>query len=401
MLKITKISVTIVILYIFVYVQIWDDNHLILYGAALITVASLIAHWFSQGYVDFSYVPYGIWNNLIMVAYSLLAGLFVAYSYPVLVSSCITYAAFSVICVAICYISTEEESFEWVFDLLIIIAIICAIYLLGFGANLKGYGKILSDHNNPHVLAAIMNLGIFSTAFKFSKHSIRELIISALLITLFLFCTVESGSRKYLIANACLVAIWALSFSIYLWKSNNPSQRLLLIIMLLVISILLVYYFRNIYGGTMIHSRMADYDDLGNVNRVLYYQKALDIFREHPLLGGGYDQFQYWSETGSYSHSTYAETIADFGILGCSIYYTPIILTLGKSIRKALVDQRDYKSVLLLAFCLVELFIGIGQIFFMAFQHFIVWSILFYYNFTVKKETTDSNTKVLHKYIRK
>ena len=55
-----------------------------------------------------------------------------------------------------------------------------------------------------------------------------------------------------------------------------------------------------------------------------FYKIAWQIFVEKPLLGGGLNQFRYWSGTGAYSHSTYAEAIADFGLVGCIIYFFPI-----------------------------------------------------------------------------
>lgn len=389
LLKVTKLSVTIVIFYILMYVQTWGDNHLLLYGASLLAVISMAVHWLLEGCIDFSYVPFGIWNNLIVIAYSLLVGVFVAYDYSALVGSCITYASFSVICIAICYISSEEKSFEWIFNVLIVVAIICALYMLTFGVTWKGYGRTLSEYNNPHAFAAVMNLGIFSTAYKFRKFDLQEFISSAVINTLLFYCIIECGSRKYLLTSLALVVIWAVTYGSNIWKNGDVNKRILVSTLFIAAIIIAIYIYRYYYRESLSYLRLFADNDAGNVNRMRFYKIAVDILRERPLLGGGYDQFQYWSGVGSYSHSTYAEAIADLGVIGSAIYFLPIIISFFSIARKALVEIKDYLSILMFAFCLAELFLGVGQIFFMEFYHFIAWTIIFYYDKHINPQGID------------
>ena len=128
LLKVTKISAVVLMFYILFYLQIWGDNHLVLYGAAILTTVSMVIYCIQEGYFELSRVPFGVWNNLIIVIYSLITGLFVAYKYDTVVSSCITLSAYSIVCIAMCYASSEEGSFEWVLKALIALAFICAMY---------------------------------------------------------------------------------------------------------------------------------------------------------------------------------------------------------------------------------------------------------------------------------
>ena len=378
MIKITKISVIVVIFYILMYVQTWGDNHILFYGASLLTVCSLAAYWIYEKHVDLSCVPYGIWNNLIMVLYSVITGIFVAYSYSESIDSCITYAAFSVICVAICYVATEEKSIEWLYNVLIVLALICAVYMLTKGESWKGYGRTLSAYNNPHTFAAVMTLGIFSMAYKCRRHDAKESITAGFFIFLFFYCIVECGSRKYLIASAFIVGIWGITQSVNIWKKNDSNQRILMVIILILIIGLATYYLRNMFNNSLAYMRMNESNDEGNINRIKLYQYAIEIFKTRPVFGGGYDQFKFWSRTGGYAHSTYAEAIADFGFIGSALYFIPLLYSSYQILKNALGPKRDYQSVLLLAFCAIELFLGIGQIFFMEFHHFIAWTILFF-----------------------
>lgn len=389
--------------YILMYSQTWGDNHAILYGASMLVVCSMAIHWFGEGHIDLSIVPYGIWNNFIMIIYSVLTGIFVAFNYSAMLSSCITYAAFSTICVAICYVSSEEHSFEWVYNTIIVISIICVLYTMIRGTEWKGYGITLSSSNNPHFFAAVMNLGIFSVAFKCHKHEIKEFVISGAIIILFLFGVIECGSRKYLLASIFIIAIWGIKSISFILKNSDTNQKMIFFFILSAIVVMGFYYYTTSYNDSNIHSRMMNADDDGNIKRIWFYQKAIDIVSKRPLFGGGYDQFRYWSGSGAYSHSTYAEAIADFGVVGTIIYFLPIILFLCRSIKKAIIGRKMYNDWLMLSLCISELFVGVGQIFFMEFYHFIAWTILFCYEREYANDNHNESPLVMKntcKYIR-
>ena len=392
MLKITKISATALIFYILFYLQVWGDNHIVLYGTAAATVLSMAFYCFQQGYIDFSKVPFGIWNNLIMVAYSLITGIFVATNYNASISSCMTFAEFSIVSIAICYVSCEEGSFEWVLKVLIVLAIVCAVYAPFRGAYWVGYGRTLSLTNNPHVFAAVMNLGIFSVAFLRRNKERSISLFSALLILLFFYSIIECGSRKFLIASLCLIVIWLFASFKEQWMKSNYQQQIIWAVLSIAFLLLAVFFFRKMYAQSSLYFRMQETDDMGNQNRIKMYLKAWDIFLEHPIFGSGYDQYKYLSVSngvGGYAHSTYAEAIADFGIVGCIMYFTPIVYVSCQILRKAFIVERNYGAMLLAALCIAELFLGLGQIFFMAFQHFLAWMILFFYS---KKENPGEKT---------
>ena len=380
MLKVTKLSATVLIFYILFYLQIWGDNHAILYGSAIVTVLSLAVHCFYTGYANLSNVPYGVWNNLLMVGYALLIGYFVSYDYSTTIGSSITLAAYSIVSIAICYVSAEEGSFDWVLIVLTTLAILCSAYALVRGVVWEGYGRTLSYTNNPHVFAAVMNLGIFSVIYRTRDKEKKYSLVSIALVVLFIFSTFESGSRKYLIASLCIILIWIIALLRELWTSGDAQKRLICAIVSLLIVAALIYAYRRVFTRSFVYVRLGDLDDLGNQHRLRNYRKAWEIFLEHPVLGAGYDQFRYLSGAGGYAHSTYAEAIADFGIVGCVMYFTPIAYTSFMIIKQAFTLERDYGSWLLAALCISELFIGAGQIFFMEFHHFPAWAILFYYS---------------------
>ncbi len=380
-LTVSKISTAILVFYIFFYLPIWGDNLLILYGSALLIIGSVGIYCCQNGFVLFANVPYAIWNHLILLGYILTAGFFAAFDYGVVVKSSVMFTAYSFICVSICYVSTEEDSFDWIFYILIALAILCAFYTMFRGAVIEGYGKSLSANCNPHTLAASMNLGIFAVAYLSRKMDMRSTLIAGALIALFMYTIINCGSRKVLFSSAMVVCIWLWASFRERWTSGDKNQRAVAVLLILLVLVGGFIAYRRFFTNSLMFSRMNNKDDMGDENRLLFYRKAVEIFMDRPILGGGYDQFQFWSRTGYYSHSTYAEAIADLGALGCAIYFFPLLYTVYVIVANALFIRKDYHSILLLAFCGAELFLGVGQIFFMEFSHFIAWTILYYNSF--------------------
>ena len=91
MLKVTKISATVLIFYVLFYLQVWGDNHLILYGSAMAVVLSMACYCILNGSLKYANVPYGIWNNLILAIYAVVTGFIIQADTMSILSSSIAY----------------------------------------------------------------------------------------------------------------------------------------------------------------------------------------------------------------------------------------------------------------------------------------------------------------------
>lgn len=70
--------------------------------------------------------------------------------------------------------------------------------------------------------------------------------------------------------------------------------------------------------------------------RLLMYKAASDAFLEHPIFGGGWFYFSYYSGLNTYSHNNYFELLCNYGIFGFFIYYSmyiKIIIGLSKLLK--------------------------------------------------------------------
>lgn len=56
-------------------------------------------------------------------------------------------------------------------------------------------------------------------------------------------------------------------------------------------------------------------------SRVEMLREALALWESRPLFGNGIDQVRVLGSRGTYSHNNYAEMLADFGLIGTTIYY--------------------------------------------------------------------------------
>lgn len=382
MLKITKIATVVLIFYILFYTQVWGDKHLILYGSAAVAVLSVAIHCIHAGYLSFDHVPYGIWNNLFLVIYAVGVGFFVTADFMTTFRSSITILAFAAVCIAMCYASAEEGSFEWILKVMVAVALLCSIYTLARGTQFQNYGITMSAINNPHNLAAILNLGVFSVIFLSRNKEKKVSLISVALILLFSIVTIRCGSRKYLLANTLIEGVWAWTVMRDGWKSGDSNRKIITVLLLIALAGVAYYVIRNVYLGSESQQRMRNSNDLGNQYRILFYAESWKIFLNHPIFGAGMNQFKNLSTVvkGLYSHSTYAEALADLGFVGCALYFAPILTVTYRNITRVLKADRGFEEYLLLAFCLSELFIGTAQVFFMEFHHFLAWSILFFYD---------------------
>lgn len=85
-------------------------------------------------------------------------------------------------------------------------------------------------------------------------------------------------------------------------------------------------------------------------HRLIYYQDALKIFVDHPLLGSGgkgwnslYQQYQAFAYTVADVHSFYLKVLVETGLLGFSVLVLHL-LAVGYIIRRLLINTQNYTS---------------------------------------------------------
>lgn len=373
-----RFLVSVLIVYYVFYNERYGHNTMIVYGSFVVLFICICINLFFEGAIVFRDFHVGIWVNFIIGIYCIFPGYFVAFYTKALLENVKTVLQYAFIIFSAFYLAQRTKNgIEWVLITINVAALICFYSLLTNPFSKIGGRYSLSELNNPNTLGVAFVMGMFSVAYRF-KPSFARSLISLLQSGIMLYGIMLTGSRKSFITAIIL-------FVFFIWnmiKENRAHlkghQKGLFTIVLFIIIFFSLRYLIDFYNNSDISSRMNSMaDDDSNDNRIYFYQKAFEVFLEKPFFGGGLEQFRYWSGIGSYAHSTYAESIADFGLVGCLIYYYPILLTGFRIVSKIRNGKTSYQTKLIAVLYIGEMFLGIGQIFFLDIYHYLMWLILY------------------------
>lgn len=378
---IAKFFILIFILYIFWFFEAISESRFVLYGTAIASTLFILIDMKMTGRnLDagvYSIIPllfvYGV--------YSLLSGIVVSTDREYFVSSMITYFAFMIMCYNVCYISNSEQSIDWLIDMMYFVALICTIQTVFWGKTVRSshfWVTTMGEKNNPNSLGLVMLIGIFAALNRNNYQ--KRFLFSILSSIVFLYVIVLCGSRKCLIGAVGLIFLW-LFLAFFQDTSKNVFKRLSKIILILGGVAVVVFYLQHYFGATAAFERFQNIEIGSSYNgRLLLYKRALDLWLANPFFGVGYNQYVVVSGTEVYTHSTYAEILACTGIFGVVIwigYFFRMVKTLIQDIRQSKKTPMFYRKLMNLIMLLIEMFIGLGQIWFYEIPHLFVLTFIF------------------------
>lgn len=374
--KLCKLFVAAFLLYNMWYSQIWGANQLILYLSVGLSIFFLLLdavlvlkrlNLRKTNPIVKMYVIFGLYAILTGVIFAIDKGSFFA--------SVFTYVSFTLVAFEVWYISFRTNNFKWLLNLIYALAWLCALTTIFYGQDyqVEVIVTTMGKYNNPNTLGVLMVFGIFTAVFQkneFNKH----FILKYLSVFVFLYVILLCGSRKALFAGIGLFLFWMAE---YLIESKNEKLTLKTIFIITTIMTSLMVasiYIRNVYIETSGFERLLLlFEDGGTSARVHLMDLAVQYWKTSPIFGIGLDQYKVWNPYGYYSHSTYAEILSCTGILGCLIFFIPLLKLLMVSVKKTLKKRGNvYEMRVCLLMLGAELFLGIGQIFIYSVTHMIM-----------------------------
>lgn len=399
--RICQLCCAVLIVYFCWYVEAFGNLSLVVNGSFLLMAACIGVVWIVEGQIRMEEIPYGIWNHLLMVVYSLVTGVFVALYSDTLIHTVRQYFIYFIIVYSFCFVSAHYNSYEWILRAVNIAVMICCIHLIFFGYHYSENRIVLSANSNPNLLGTILNLGLFCLLYrtKFSFKSLSWIIPEICLLT---YNIVMTGSRKSFFVATGMLMIWGYSMIGSVMKNGSKKQKVLVWIFVAIAVLAFIRFFNDFVTNTELFSRMKTMkNEDSNDSRVGMYLAAFEIFKKHPFWGAGLDQYQFLSGFGLYSHSTYAEMISSFGFFGSWLYIAPFLYALYQSTVFALRSDKGFRAKLVLGFVIVEFFLGIGQIWFYDMSHFIAWTLIFLMLHQMDKEEESTlSTGKRFKYVK-
>lgn len=151
-------------------------------------------------------------------------------------------------------------------------------------------------------------------------------IIRIILFLLFSFVLLLTGSKKAFM-------ILAIDMLVFFYYQRNQLTRWLKIFAIALFTIYIVFkipYFYNIIGirlesmmFTLIGGPQSNFYSYSTDVRNEMIIEGFKIFKNNPLIGGGWNNFYANSIYGyDYSHCNYIEMLCSFGIIGTLVFYS-------------------------------------------------------------------------------
>lgn len=376
-LDLARLAIFVFILYSFWYYGVFGLSIPLLYGTPILATLFVIidmsknSRSIKTGF--YSIVPLFV----SYFVYSLFSGIIVCINLSSLLSSLITFFAYTTLCYDICYISKVDNSMRWIMKELMIVSLICAIQTIFKGVSVRGsYGTtvvVMGVNTNPNTLGVIMIIGIFTTLY-LSKN--KGLFFPLLIVFSELYVIVLTASRKALIAVILILLLWVFEMLLSKDKEIKIYRKVLGLLFLLLGVIISLYYLRTFYLDSSLYIRLLNFDS-GLSDRTDLLNKAFALWKTSPIFGIGFDQVKLY--IGLYSHSTYYELLACsgvFGIITWLFFFIPFLKEIFVVIIKWRKTSISYQLFILLFMFLIELFLGLGQIWFYDFEHMVVLCVI-------------------------
>lgn len=377
--RISKCGICLFYIYVLWFKEVWGDKSILLYGTVFLATACVLLDMVSSDKPFSECVNPFIWVLLGYGLYSLLVGCLISKDFDWMLNSVITFFCYTVVCLDVSYISYAEKDIKWLMNLLLLVAALCAFQTTFFGQPYDN-GIIvttMSGHNNPNNLALVLMIGIYATLYcenRTKKHNVLNLLLSLW----FMYVIAISGSRKCMLAGGALLIYRFITF--VRTEKKLTGKKLFLIIAAVVFFFAAAYYVLHFFVNTDQFKRLTSlFEEGGDVKRVTLYKDAVVFWKSSPVFGIGYGQYQIYSRYQGYSHSTYAEILSCGGLIGCFIFFLPLLKRFFSYFRTCI--RKQYRSAynfktLFIIFC-IELFMGIGQIFIYNMLHLTVLLTIF------------------------
>ncbi len=231
---------------------------------------------------------------------------------------------------------------------------------------------------NPNGAGTVLSILFFAMVYIIKKSRRKSDIALIIILLVFIFAT---GSKHAII-------MCAISLVYFIFKNGKLlKKRLLIFLISICLSIGLVFavpYLRKNVGerflkllGTM---NIINYEkDYSSTQRVKYSDRAVELWLETPVLGGGYDNVIVNSGYNTYSHNNYLVVLCTFGMIGFIIYYGYILylfVCTCKKIKNGHYRIRE-KNIIVLLLILSIIISDVGAITFSLYPfYYIIWYLI-------------------------
>ena len=307
---------------------------------------------------------------LFLFAFIIIAGgLATAYNKTVLLTECLRYIQNLLTAVCLLVICNADGNIYFPVKTIAYTAFFMAVKTIFWGHLLR-YGRYtFAPGLNPNAFGIIMLMGIFCFFVLSIGKRPAFLLFSLTAIGFILYGVMLTGSRKTLLGILLFIGIWFVTqFIPALYRKSPILCITVTFASIMTVAGLLLIFWQPLSETPMVQRLMHFSDESGNIVRLSMYGTAIDLLLQHPLLGIGFNQFQFIGGFGFYSHSTYAELLSCTGIIGTIVYGAVFIIMITHMVQAYRAASRDRAArsgvMLSFGFLAVILFLAVGIILF-------------------------------------
>jgi hypothetical protein len=197
------------------------------------------------------------------------------------------------------------------------------VYLFGTSYDIDSSERLADEFVSENTYGYYIFAGLFS-GFFLINNSIKSLFILLILIVASFHLIMLNASRGSLIIFTILISF---NIMIFLSLSKNKNLFIKTFLFLIVTAILIagaIYVYIYIIEDSYINARFLSLEDRVSTREYHFY-KAIEIGLQYPFLGvggGNYAVIPKDIELGSFSHCSYVEAFANYGVMGLILLLT-------------------------------------------------------------------------------
>ena len=331
---------------------------------------------------------------IIFMIYMLVIGIIKSPSISNHISQWITSLEYMFIMVVISSIIISSGTDMFHYMLLFEALVLSVIFLIDPVLYSAGRYSISLDMN-PNGLGMFFTSGIWALLYGVQKRKI-PIVLALILVSLFTYCILYTGSRKAFIAAWLVIILWTLVCFIPDLKDSSIENKIFLLSVLVIFIFIVFTFFSNIYSSFAISERMDSLiHGVTENDRAELYKEGFILFKKSPILGIGFQGFKYYYDT--YTHTTLVEIPISGGIIGAFLYFVPYFISIKKCIRLYSLTKKSsrYSSQnnsvkFLLILWVVMLFYCTCIIHHYQFESFVIFGIIFGQSSYLEKDIIDS-----------
>lgn len=260
------------------------------------------------------------------------------------------------------------------------------------GQNPNGFGMIMS-------VSAIFCLYFY----QFEKNKKNGKILFLVLLIAFSLFSLLSGSKKALLLLICGIVF----LELFATKKTKRLRGLLITVAIVPTILYLVFNNQTLYSVlgyrlektfmTITNQSTNIMIDQSLIERKYFREQAIYLFKQHPIVGVGGNNFTSYMRSinykhVAYSHNNYTELLATLGLIGFMIYYlfyAYIVITLLKMLKKG--EGNREINILFIIILTIFLILDYGLVSFYEIFNAIVLTIINQYIVIEKKGEVDEN----------